>query len=153
MTITNAPSRQAFDDLVQLVIALRPTWQAPGVRAGIKAALNREQSFTFADLVYAVVACACDPEYRTPATFAHDALWRKGAPVARIYGIEEGDPRHVCAICSMTEAACAARARTNGHEFRPRVATDWRAVAKARATQPAHEPAARKPETEEHENA
>lgn len=115
--IVNAPARQAFDDLVQLAHSVRPGWQAPGIKAAIRQALNREDPFDFADLTRAVVKAALDSTAQTPAVIAHDAYWLKVAPSAVVHGSDEGDPRYVCGICSLSEGACRARAATNGHDF------------------------------------
>jgi len=86
MTLDSKYTTNVFDNLVQLALSLRPGWQAPGVRAAIRDALNRPETVHVADLTYALTRIACDPTVATPAVLAMDGPhWRKSSQPADMY--------------------------------------------------------------------
>ncbi len=61
-----------YDALVALARSLRPRWDVPGIRAGIRAALQRQPQPTLAELAYALVRCAENPTIEFPNVVALD---------------------------------------------------------------------------------
>jgi hypothetical protein len=119
MTITDSPTKAAYDNLVQLAIALRPRWQAPGVKAAIRKALDREASFTFADLCHAVTFVAADKSIDTPAPIAFDGPhWPKPATLPTTLAAP-WDGR--CSVCSYPQQTCR-RLYPDDHEYAPNAA-------------------------------
>lgn len=149
MTCIDAPGTRAFDDLIQLALSARPaaapTWQSPGIKAAIRNMCASERKFTFAELTRVVITAAMNADARTPAVIEHDGSWGKTTPAStKVYGWDEGDPRYVCAECSLDEPSCRARAHVNGHEFKSRMEHKPTRVTKAdvelTATAPPPEP-------------
>lgn len=94
--IPHPPSVAAFDALVAVVQAIRPEWDAAGVRFGIKQALGRPEETTFAQLATVALKCAANKKCQTPATFGFDASWtdKPSGP---------DDPRKACWTCGKSE--------------------------------------------------
>lgn len=126
MTCLDSPGTAAWDDLVQLALHARPNtapaWHAPGIKAAIRDVCAGPRNFRFADLAWAVVNTARNPESRTPVAITFDSAWSHVGvpPVAKRLSWDEGDPRYVCGICDLAEPGCRARSATNGHDFTPR---------------------------------
>lgn len=109
--------------------AARPDWPATSVATLIRKHLaDRPRRDVFVALAW----IASEPATSTPARVLEAGPWWKAAAadvtfttghqhVAKVYGTTDGDPREVCAECSLHRNECARRAATNGHAFRSRV--------------------------------
>jgi hypothetical protein len=115
MTCSDSPGTAAYDNLVQLAVALRPHWQAPGVKAAIRKALDRADAFTFADLCFAVAYVCADTDVKTPAPLAHDGPWWPKPTTMPTTLAAPWDGR--CSVCSYPEVTC--RRLYDDHEFTP----------------------------------
>lgn len=107
---------------------LRPDWPTSSLRTLItKSLADRPRR----DVAVALAWIACESGTATPARVLEAGPWWKAAAVetgasghhhvAKVYGWNEGDPRDVCGICGLDQAACLQRARTNGHDFTARI--------------------------------
>lgn len=72
MTTRNSYTTGLFDALVGLAQALRPDWDAPGIRAAIRSAYGRPEQPSVPALVYAVARIAADPTIATPTVLGMD---------------------------------------------------------------------------------
>lgn len=107
----------------------RPDWPAASVATLIRKNLaDRPRRDVFVALAWV----ASEPNSATPARVLEAGPWWKAAGagdtfttghqhVAKVYGSTDGDPREVCAECSLHQAECRKRAATNGHAFRSRL--------------------------------
>jgi hypothetical protein len=84
-----------YDALVALARSLRPRWDVPGIRAAIRAAMQRQPQPTLAELAYALVRVAENPTIVTPGIVALDGQhWGKSTKDP-----EEPERNRMCVVC------------------------------------------------------
>ena len=122
-----------IDRIAAAINCLRPDWPVASLRtllAGPKLAHRPRR-----DVAVALVWVACESASKTPARVNEHGPWWLAAAVeaeatghqhtTTVYGPTEGDPREVCAECSLHRSECERRAATNGHTFIARTAVKW----------------------------
>lgn len=121
-----------IDRIAAAANQLRPDWPLASVRTLLRKPelANRPRR----DVAVALAWIACETNTATPARILEAGPWWKAATtdgstthhhVAKVYAMTEGDPREICAECSLHRGECERRSATNGHDFVARSSVKW----------------------------